>query len=103
MTKAPPEELIALYNEVVAATKNGDVEAAADAVLQASAYQGIVNGNIKALELYLIGSGAIEGIKDRKRVASKMANSAVRLIASEKEESVQEVDYAARLSEESSD
>lgn len=97
--KGPPEELLALYREAVAATRNGDLEAAADAVLQASAYQGMVNGNIKALELYLIGSGVIEGVQDRKRVAARMASSAVKLVSETKEDAEKEVDYAARLAE----
>ena len=99
MNKAPNEELLALYREAVAATKKGDLESAADAVLQASAYQGIVNGNMKALELYLVGSGVIQGVQDRSRVASRIANSAVKLIAEQEESKEAEVDYAARLAE----
>ena len=78
--------------------RNGDMEAAADAVLQASAYQGMVNGNMKALELYLVGSGVIEGIQDRKKMASRIASSTVKLVTADKAEDV-EVDYAARLAE----
>lgn len=99
MNKDPNEELLALYREAVAATKKGDLESAADAVLQASAYQGIVNGNMKALELYLVGSGVIQGVQDRSRVASRIANSAVKLIAEQEESKEAEVDYAARLAE----
>jgi hypothetical protein len=102
MNKDPNEELLALYREAVAATKKGDLESAADAVLQASAYQGIVNGNMKALELYLVGSGVIQGVQDRSRVASRITNSAVKLIAEQeeaKEAKESEIDYAARLAE----
>jgi len=99
MNKDPNEELLALYREAVAATKKGDLESAADAVLQASAYQGIVNGNMKALELYLVGSGVIQGVQDRSRVASRIANSAVKLIAEQEEAEEAEIDYAARLAE----
>jgi hypothetical protein len=96
--KEPPEELLELYKDVVAAMRNGDIEAAADAVLQASAYQGMVNGNMRALELYLIGSGVIEGIQDRKKMASRIASSTVKLVLAGKDEGP-EVDYAARLAD----
>ena len=99
MKKSSDEELLALYKEAVAATRSGDLEAAADAVLQASAYQGIVNGNMKALELYLVGSGVIQGVQDRNRIASRITNKTVKLLTEKEDVEDVEIDYAARLAE----
>ena len=95
------EELLELYYRASAATRNGDLEEAADAVLQATCYQGIVNGNTKALELFMVGSGVIQGIQQRQRAARNMAASAVKLLGdgSELSEEEKPVDYEKALRE----
>jgi len=95
------EELLELYHRTSAATRNGDLEEAADAVLQATCYHGIVNGNIKALELFMVGSGVIQGIQQRQRAARSMAASAVKLLGdgSDLSEEEKPVDYEKALRE----
>jgi len=95
------QELVSLYELTVAAITRGDMEGAADSVLRAACYHGIVNGNNRSMELFLVGSGAIEGIQSRRKAARQMTSTVVKLLDKEEveEESEDSIDYDARLKE----
>ena len=98
MPSEPDQELIAIFRRDRAATARGDFDAAADAVLEASLYHGVVKGNMKAMGLYLVGSGAIDGVQQRKKMAQQIATETVRLVESDAGESGPDsTDYDGRL------
>jgi len=98
MPGEPDQELVDIFKRARAATARGDVDAAADAVLEASLYHGVVKGNMKAMGLYLVGSGAIDGVQQRKKMAQQIATETVRLVESDADKSgPDETDYDARL------
>ena len=98
MPSDPDQELVDIFRRARAATARGDVDAAADAVLEASLYHGVVKGNMKAMGLYLVGSGAIDGVQQRKKMAQQIATETVRLVESADGEMVNDdTDYGGRL------
>ena len=100
MPREADEELISLKREILVALREGDVSGASDALLEIWAHHGVVGGNMAALDRFAIGSGIIQGINERKRVAKVMASQVTKLLSDEKPEEVTtEPDYAARLSD----
>tara|TARA_R110000824_G_scaffold33864_1_gene108229 strand:+ start:2608 stop:2919 length:312 start_codon:yes stop_codon:yes gene_type:complete len=98
MPNEPDQELIDIFRRARAATARGDIDAAADAVLEASLYHGVVKGNMKAMGLYLIGSGAIDGVQQRKKMAQQIATETVRLVEGDaREPGPDSTDYDGRL------
>ena len=98
MPAEPAQALVAIFRRARAATARGDIDAAADAVLEASLYHGVVKGNMKAMGLYLVGSGAIDGVQQRKKMAQQIATETVRLVESDAgEPGPDSTDYDARL------
>ena len=98
MPAEPDQELVDIFRRSRAATARGDIVAAADAVLEASLYHGVVKGIMKAMGLYLIGSGAIDGVQQRKKMAQQIATETVRLVESDAGESGPDsTDYDGRL------
>ena len=92
------QELMDIFRRARAATARGDLDAAADAVLEASLYHGVVKGNMKAMGLYLIGSGAIDGVRQRKKMAQQIATETVRLVEGNANEPGPDgTDYDGRL------
>jgi hypothetical protein len=91
-------ELAALKRELMAALRKGELDDASDTLLEVWAHHGIIGGNMAALDRFAIGSGIIQGINERKRVAKIMASQVTKLLSDEKPEEVtSEPDYAARL------
>ena len=98
MPAEPDQELVDIFRRARAATARGDIDAAADAVLEASLYHGVGKGNMKAMGLYLVGSGAIDGVQQRKKMAQQIATETVRLVESDAGESGPDAtDYDGRL------
>jgi len=100
MPKDSDPELAALKRELMAALRKGELDDASDTLLEVWAHHGIIGGNMAALDRFAIGSGIIQGINERKRVAKVMASQVTKLLSDEKAEEVTtEPDYAARLSD----
>ena len=100
MPGEPDQELVEIFRRARAATARGDIDAAADAVLEASLYHGVVKGNMKAMGLYLVGSGAIDGVQQRKKMAQQIATETVRLVESDADKPGPDAtDYGGRLEE----
>tara|TARA_Y100000593_G_C4220738_1_gene291694 strand:+ start:113 stop:511 length:399 start_codon:yes stop_codon:yes gene_type:complete len=91
-------ELLGLKNKLLASLREGDVETAADTLLEVWAHHGIINGNIQFLDRFAVGSGLVGGLKERKRVASMLANQMSRALDSVEAKEL-EPDYESRLSQ----
>jgi uncharacterized tellurite resistance protein B-like protein len=92
-------ELFKLKRELMAALRAGDMEIASDTLLEIWAHHGVVNGNMSALDRFAVGSGLIQGMKERQRVAKMMASTMSKMIVadSDLDEPEEEVDYSERL------
>jgi len=94
------EELISLKREILVALREGDVSGASDALLEIWAHHGIVGGNMAALDRFAVGSGLVQGLAERKKVAKVMSTQVAKILSAEKEEQGSaEPDYAARLND----
>tara|TARA_Y100000034_G_C6771509_1_gene344217 strand:+ start:345 stop:716 length:372 start_codon:yes stop_codon:yes gene_type:complete len=96
--KVADPELLSLKNKLLVALRVGDIETAADTLLEVWAHHGIINGNIQFLDRFAVGSGLVGGLKERKRVASMLANQMSRVIDSE-ETKESEPDYESLLTQ----
>ena len=96
--KAPPGDstLEEIKRRLLSGLRGGDLESAADALLEAWAHHGVVKGNMQALDRFAIGSGLVDGMKERQRVAKVMANAMSKMLEHQ-ESVVEEPDYEARL------
>ena len=100
MPREADEELISLKREILVALREGDVSGASDALLEIWAHHGVVGGNMAALDRFAVGSGLIQGLAERKRVAKVMSTQVAKILSAEKEEQESaEPDYAARLND----
>jgi len=99
MPREPDEELTSLKREIMIAIREGDVSGASDALLEVWAHHGIIGGNMAALDRFAVGSGLVQGLAERKRVAKVMSAQVAKILSSEKEEHEAEPDYAARLND----
>ena len=100
MPREADEELISLKREILVALREGDVSGASDALLEIWAHHGVVGGNMAALDRFAVGSGLIQGLAERKRVAKVMSTQVAKILSAEKEEQGSaEPDYAARLND----
>ena len=100
MPRETDEELISLKREILVALRDGDVSGASDALLEIWAHHGIVGGNMAALDRFAVGSGLVQGLAERKRVAKVMSTQVAKILSAEKEEQGSaEPDYAARLND----
>lgn len=96
--KSADPELLSLKNKILVALRLGDVETAADTLLEVWAHHGIMNGNVQFLDRFAVGSGLVGGLKERKRVASMLANQMSRALDSE-EAKESEPDYESLLTQ----
>lgn len=100
MPREADEELISLKREILVALREGDVSGASDALLEIWAHHGIVGGNMAALDRFAVGSGLVQGLAERKKVAKVMSTQVAKILSAEKEEQGSaEPDYAARLND----
>ena len=100
MPREADEELISLKREILVALREGDVSGASAALLEIWAHHGVVGGNMAALDRFAVGSGLIQGLAERKRVAKVMSTQVAKILSAEKEEQESaEPDYAARLND----
>ena len=100
MPREADEELISLKREILVALREGDVSGASDALLEIWAHHGVVGGNMAALDRFAVGSGLIQGLAERKRVAKVMSTQVAKILSAEKDEQDSaEPDYAARLND----
>ena len=100
MPREADEELISLKREILVALREGDVSGASDALLEIWAHHGVVGGNMAALDRFAVGSGLIQGLAERKRVAKVMSTQVAKILSAEKEEQESaEPAYAARLND----
>ena len=96
--KSADPELLGLKSKLLSSLRSGDIETAADTLLEVWAHHGIINGNIQFLDRFAVGSGLVGGLKERKRVASMLANQMSRVLDSE-EAKESEPDYESRLAQ----
>ena len=100
MPGPPDEDLISLKREILIAIREGDVSGASDALLEVWAHHGIIGGNMAALDRFAVGSGLVQGLAERKRVAKVMSTQVAKILSMDKEEQGSaEPDYAARLND----
>jgi hypothetical protein len=100
MPGPPDEDLISLKREILIAIREGDVSGASDALLEVWAHHGIIGGNMAALDRFAVGSGLVQGLAERKRVAKIMSTQVAKILSMDKEEQGSaEPDYAARLND----
>ena len=100
MPREADEELISLKREILVALREGDVSGASDALLEIWAHHGVIGGNMAALDRFAVGSGLVQGLAERKKVAKVMSTQVAKILSAEKEEQGSaEPDYAARLND----
>jgi hypothetical protein len=96
--KAAPADIALeeIKRRLLSGLRGGDIESATDALLEAWAHHGVVKGNMQALDRFAIGSGLVDGMKERQRVAKVMANAMSKALEHQ-EQVTEEPDYEARL------
>ena len=99
MPREADEELISLKREIMIAIREGAISGASDTLLEVWAHHGILGGNMAALDRFAVGSGLVQGLAERKRVAKVMSTQVAKILSVEKEEQDSEPDYAARLND----